>query len=74
MTEIAQLTARVDIMTGVLRDLANQLRASEKPMTISAFAERVGCSRSTIQRRINERFILTKGGRIPPSELKKFGL
>jgi response regulator of citrate/malate metabolism len=44
------------------------------PFTITEFAKRVGLSRWTIQKRIKENRIITKGGRIPPSELRKFGI
>jgi hypothetical protein len=45
-----------------------------KPLTVTAFAKRVGLSRWTIARKIRFGELLSKQGRIPPSELKKFGV
>jgi DNA-binding Lrp family transcriptional regulator len=69
--ELAQVHLKLDM---ILNQLATFQPKEEKPMTIVAFAKRVGLSRWTIQKRIKARSILTKGSKIPPSELKKFGL
>lgn len=72
--ELAQLNAKVDVLTSKVTDLVEFIRASAKPMTQVAFAARIGKSRSTVARKIDSGEIITKSGLIPPSELKKFGL
>jgi DNA-binding Lrp family transcriptional regulator len=71
MSELDQINVKLDM---ILNQLATFQPKEEKPMTVVAFAKRVGLSRWTIHKRIKARSILTKGGKIPPSELKKFGL
>lgn len=73
-SELAQLNSKVDVLTSMVTDLVAALRGDQKPMTQVAFAKRVGLSRWAIKARIDRREIITKGGKIPPSELKKFGL
>lgn len=48
--------------------------AHEVPLKIKDFAARVGKSRSTISRQVRDGMIQTRRGRIPPSELRKFGV
>lgn len=78
MNDVAQLSAKVDMLMSIVTDLRASVQAAlgqnEKPMTIVAFAKRVGLSRWAIQDRIRDGKIVTKGGKIPPSELRKFGL
>jgi hypothetical protein len=78
MNELAQLNAKVDMLLSIVTDLRATVRQAigqqEKPMTIVGFGRRVGLSRWAIKDRIRKGQILTKGGKIPPSELKKFGL
>jgi hypothetical protein len=72
--ELAQLSAKMDMVITMLGALVDQQKASMKPMTQVAFAKRVGLSRWTIKARIDRGEIITKGGKIPPTELRKFGL
>lgn len=67
--ELSAVHAKLDRILGII-----QPPPPQTPMSIKEFADRVGLSRWTIQKRIKSRSIVHKGGRIPPSELKKFGL
>jgi len=68
--EILELRLRVARLEARLIDPYSQVT----PMTVSAFARRVGLDRKAVIRRINNGEIVRKLGRIPPSELAKFGL
>jgi len=71
--ELAALNAKLDRLLELRGGQVAQPKP-EKPMTISEFARRVGFSRPAIYRRIEIGDITCKGGRIPPSELSRFGL
>ena len=66
---IAEVNAKLDRILALIQPLP-----PSQPFNIKSFAARVGVSRWTISKRIKEGRILTKGGRIPPTELKKFGM
>lgn len=66
MTELAQLSAKVD---RVLQLLETKPRGD---LTRKQFAKEAGISAKTVARKIASREILTRKGRIPASELKKF--
>lgn len=73
-----QLEAKVDLLLNMVSSLQatvqQSARQAEKPMTIVAFGKRVGLSRWAIQDRIRSGKIITKQGKVPPCELRKFGL
>lgn len=64
--EMAQLDAKLD---DVLRRLSF---FGEPDLTVTEFAKRAGRSRTTIHEKIKQFQIVTRDGRIPVSELKKF--
>jgi hypothetical protein len=72
--EVRQLSARVDMLFSIVQSLAQSIRATQEPMTIPDFAERVGLSVSRVRRMVREGDIKTKGRKIPPTELLRFGI
>jgi len=64
----------LDARMARIEERLSRLCPPEKPMRINEFAERVGLSRWAIQTRIRNGEILKKGGLIPASELRRFGL
>lgn len=74
MNELTQLIIKVDEVRSTLALLVEAIRRTEKPMTMAAFAKRVGVSRWTIGDRVKRGKIILRNGRVPPSELRKFGL
>ena len=74
MIDLERINAKLDMILTMLTALRDEMRGELKPMTQVAFAKRVGLSRWTIKSRIDRGLIITKGGKIPPSELRKFGV
>lgn len=78
VNELGLISAKLDMLMSMVitlrADVEKVLGQQEKPMTLVAFGKRVGLSRWAIRERIRRGEIITKRGRIPPAELRKFGL
>jgi response regulator of citrate/malate metabolism len=59
-------------MQRIEKFLMAAIQTKQAPLTVKAFAQRVGMGRETIRRRIKAGLIRKQGGRIPASELSKF--
>lgn len=66
---LAEHSAKLDAILSALA-----AKTEERPMTVKEFASRVGVNRKTIYHRLKEGALIKKMGRIPHSELAKFGI
>lgn len=69
VTALAQVQAT---LSEVMRRLDLLVAVQEADLTITAFAKKANLSRTTIYQKIRKHRILTRNGRIPHSELRKF--
>jgi len=75
LTELGQRLARIErMLREERRESAESSSAPHRTFTAKEFAERIGVSRDTVRLWVLKGKVKKRNGRIPPSELRRFGL
>jgi|GEM_PF-3116179 len=74
--ELTELGARLSRIERMLREERREQvpTAPQRTFTAKEFAERIGVSRDTVRLWVLKGKVKKRNGRIPPSELRRFGL